>query len=73
MKIDDFIAFTRDRNDGPNNSIFRIGSPNAKITTLSSMVVYLHANAAPVMEFAWRPNPADPKRWLQQSLYFPTH
>lgn len=73
LKMDDFIAFTRDRNDGPNNSIFRIGSPNAKITTLSSMVVYLPENAAPVMEFAWRPNPADPKRWLRQRLSFPTH
>ncbi|MGN1208918.1 MAG: carcinine hydrolase/isopenicillin-N N-acyltransferase family protein, partial [Duodenibacillus sp.] len=71
LTMDDFAAFARDRNDGPNNSIFRIG-PEAKITTLSSMVVYLPENGVPVAEFAWRPDPAEPERWLRQHLIFPT-
>ena len=58
-QLEDFIGWTKDRHDGPDNSIERIGIPGkSKITTLSAMVVYLPKEGAPQIYLRWRPDPA---------------
>jgi hypothetical protein len=45
--MDDFIAFSQDRNDGPDNSIWRTGSTPKKAVTLSVWIAYLPENGHP--------------------------
>jgi isopenicillin-N N-acyltransferase-like protein len=43
----DFIAFSQDRNDGPDNSIRRTGSTPKKEVTMAVWIVYLPENGHP--------------------------
>jgi len=45
--LDDFIAFSEDRNDGPDNSIRRTSSTPKKAVTLSVWIVYFPKNGHP--------------------------
>ncbi len=57
-QFEDFVTWTKDRHDGPDNSIERIGIPGkSKYTTLSAMVVYLPKEGAPELYLRWRANP----------------
>ena len=57
--MEDFIAWTKDRHDGPNNSIERIGVPGKScLTTLSAMVVHIPPAGDPEIYLRWRENPA---------------
>ena len=57
--MEDFIAWTKDRHDGPDNSIERIGVPGkSSSTTLSAMVVHIPPEGDPEIYLRWRENPA---------------
>jgi hypothetical protein len=45
--LEDFLAFSQDRHDGPDNSIYRIGSTPDKIRTLATWIVAHPAAGAP--------------------------
>ncbi len=47
--IDDFITFSNDKNDGPDNSICRTGSNEKSVRTLTSWVVELQKKDYPVI------------------------
>lgn len=47
LTIDNFIAFTKDTNDGPHESILRTGSRKTKVYTKASWVVMIPKNGAP--------------------------
>lgn len=65
--LEDFIAFSRDRNDGPDNSLWRTGSnPDGK-RTLTSWIVSLPPEAPPEI-FVRMANPGEPERTLKVTL-----
>jgi hypothetical protein len=45
--LEDFLAFSQDRHDGPDHSIFRTGSTPTKIRTLATWIVAHPAAGAP--------------------------
>lgn len=49
--LDDFLSIAGDRSNGPDNSIWRIGSSENKERTLASLVVYLSENSPPELYF----------------------
>jgi isopenicillin-N N-acyltransferase like protein len=49
--IDDFVTLAGDKNNGPDNSIWRIGSSLKKERTLASWVVFLPKNSSPELYF----------------------
>lgn len=51
FSLDDFNALAGDRNNGPDNSIWRIGSLPKKERTLASWVVFLPKNSSPELYF----------------------
>ena len=51
FSIDDFNALAGDKNNGPDNSIWRIGSSPKKERTLASWVVFLPMNSSPELYF----------------------
>ena len=60
----DFINFTEDKNDGPDDSIFRVGTPGMDVsTTLATMAVYIPEQGAPEIYLKWRENPDDKTSW----------
>lgn len=56
--LSDFITFSGDRKDGPDNSIWRSGSTPKKTRTLSSCIVYLPSEGSPVLRVKLA-NPGD--------------
>ena len=64
MSVDDFIRFTEDRSDGPDNSIFRVGTPGRKTsTTLAAMSVHIPEEGMPEIHLKWRDDPGDKTSW----------
>lgn len=64
LTLQDFINFTEDRHDGPDDSIFRIGTPGKKgSTTLATMAVHIPVEGAPEIYLKWRDNPDDKTAW----------
>ena len=62
--MNDFIAFTEDRNAGRYNSIFRIGNPEAEgYKTLSTMVIHIPEKGIPLLYLKWKDNPKNPQSW----------
>jgi hypothetical protein len=49
--VDDFLLLAGDRNNGPDNSIWRIGGSPEKERTLASWVVFLPRNSPPELYF----------------------
>jgi isopenicillin-N N-acyltransferase-like protein len=45
--LDEFLAFSNDQNDGPDNSIFRLGSSPAKTRTMAVWAVKLPLEGSP--------------------------
>lgn len=45
--FDDFVALSNDQNDGPDDSIFRIGSTPTKTRTMAVWAVQIPANGSP--------------------------
>lgn len=70
--MNDFISFTEDRNDGLDNSIFRLGSKETVPTTLSTMVVHIPENEAPRLYLKWRDKRNDKSSWqmLTTDVFF---
>ena len=62
--MNDFISFTEDRNDGLDNSIFRLGSKESVPTTLSTMVVHIPEQGTPKLYLKWRDKRNDKSSWL---------
>ena len=63
LKLQDFINFTEDRHDGSDNSIFRLGKPSTKVSTLATMAVHIPVEGAPEIYLKWRDNPDDKTAW----------
>jgi hypothetical protein len=51
FSIDDFNALAGDKNNGPDNSIWRIGSSPKKERTLARWIVFLPKNSSPELYF----------------------
>ena len=65
--LNNFIAFTKDRHDGLDNSIFRLGTPGKDVpTTLAAMAVYIPKNGSPEIWLKWRDNPKDSQSWQEK-------
>jgi len=47
--INDFITMSEDQNDGPDNSIWRIGSSPKKARTLATFIVQLPTSGSPLL------------------------
>lgn len=65
--MDDFVSFSRDRHDGPDNSIWRTGSTPKKQATLSAWIVYLPENGPPQLHVRLA-NPGEEERTYRLSL-----
>jgi hypothetical protein len=70
--MNDFINFTEDRNDGLDNSIFRLGSKETVPTTLATMVVHIPENGDPRLYLKWRDKRNDKSSWqmLTTDVFF---
>lgn len=65
--LEDFIAFSQDRNDGPDDSLWRTGgNPDGK-RTLASWIVSLPPAAPPEL-FVRLANPGEPERTMRITL-----
>lgn len=67
LTLDDFIAFSQDRNDGPDHSLWRTGSKPEGIRTLASWIVSLPPKAPPEL-FLSLANPGEPERTTRIAL-----
>jgi isopenicillin-N N-acyltransferase like protein len=47
LTLEDFIAFSQDRHDGPDDSIWRAGSSPGEVHTLATWIAYLPKDGAP--------------------------
>ena len=63
LTMGDFIRFTEDRNDGLDNSIFRLGSTDSVPTTLSTLVVHIPEQGTPKLYLKWRDKNDDKNSW----------
>jgi isopenicillin-N N-acyltransferase like protein len=64
---EDFIAFSQDRNDGPDDSIWRTGGNPDGRRTLASWIVSLPPAAPPEL-FVRLANPGEPERTIRMTL-----
>ena len=67
LTLEDFIAFSQDRNDGPDHSLWRTGSKPEGKRTLASWIVSLPPNAPPEL-FLSLANPGEPERTVRITL-----
>lgn len=58
--FDEFLAFSSDQNDGPDNSIFRIGSTSAKTRTMAVWAVKIPKQGSPEV-YVKMLNPNEPE------------
>jgi isopenicillin-N N-acyltransferase-like protein len=70
FNLEDFIVFSRDRNDGPDNSLWRTGSKSNGNRTLASWIISLPP-AAPPEIFVRLANPGEPERTMTMTLDSP--
>lgn len=66
----DFIAFSEDVHDGPDNSIWRTGSTPKKERTLASWIVYMPKNGYPEL-YVRLANPDEPEKAYNMLLDTP--
>ena len=59
FSLNDFIQFSEDRNDGPNNSIYRIGTKETGTQTLANFIVFIPQKGSPVLYVKYRENVED--------------
>lgn len=57
--LDDLIRYSQDRTEGPDNSIWRIGSRETGPQTLATFGVWIHAGARPDVFVKIRYSPED--------------
>ena len=67
LTLEDFIAFSQDRNDGPDDSLWRTGSKPDGRRTLASWIVSLPPAAPPEL-FVRLANPGEPERTMKMTL-----
>lgn len=65
--LEDFVAISRDRNEGPDNSLWRNGGKPEGTRTLSSWIVSLPKEAPPEI-FIRLANPGEAERTVNMSL-----
>jgi len=65
--LEDFLACSQDRHDGPDNSIWRTGSAAAKARTLATWIVAQLPGAAPHLYIVLA-NPDEPQKILNLKL-----
>lgn len=65
--LEDFIAISRDRNDGPDNSVWRTGGKPEGNRTLASWIVSLPKEAPPEI-FIRLANPGEAERTVKMAL-----
>jgi hypothetical protein len=65
--MEDFIRFSQDRNDGPDNSIWRIGSDPHKTRTLATWLVSIPASGSPRL-YLKTADPEEPARVCRLSV-----
>ena len=59
FSLNDFIQFSEDRNDGPNNSIYRVGITPTSTQTLANFIVFIPQKGSPVLYVKYRQNIED--------------
>ncbi len=67
LTLEDFIAFSQDRHDGPDDSLWRTGGKLERERTLASWIVSLPP-AAPPEIYVRLANPSEPERTMQITL-----
>ncbi|MBA4423669.1 MAG: hypothetical protein C0390_11340 [Syntrophus sp. (in: bacteria)] len=67
LTLEDFIAFSQDRNDGPDDSLWRTGGKPDGKRTLASWIVSLPPEAPPEL-FVRLANPGEPERTMRMTL-----
>jgi hypothetical protein len=67
LTLEDFIAFSQDRNDGPDDSLWRTGGKPDGIRTLASWIVSLPPSAPPEI-FVRLANPGETERTMKMTL-----
>jgi isopenicillin-N N-acyltransferase-like protein len=67
LNLEDFIVFGQDRNDGPDDSLWRTGSKSNGNRTLASWIVSLPPAAPPEL-FVRLANPGEPERTMRMTL-----
>ena len=67
LTLEDFITFSQDRNDGPDDSLWRTGSKPDGTRTLASWIVSLPPAAPPEL-FLRLANPGEPERTMRITL-----
>ena len=67
LGVEDFIRFGEDRNDGPDNSIWRIGSNPHKTRTLATWLVSIPASGSPWL-YLKTADPGEPERVCRLSV-----
>jgi len=65
--LDDFIAFSNDRNGGSEGALWTARTPTGKIRTLASWIVYLPANGFPEL-YVKLANPDEPENTQRITL-----
>ena len=65
--VKDFIKFSEDKNDGPDNSIWRTGSSPEKTRTLSSWIVRIPKNGEPFL-YVKLANPGEDEKFYELKL-----
>ena len=69
-KLEHFAAITRDQHDGPDRSIFRVGSSPEKSRTRAACAVHLHPDGSIDMVMTYAPDESDPADMLTKRLHF---
>jgi len=65
--VEDFTRFGEDRNDGPDNSIWRVGSHHQKTRTLAAWLVSIPASGGPRL-YLKTADPGEPERVCRLSV-----
>lgn len=68
--LEDFAAWTRDRNDGPDRSLFRTGSKKGGTRTLAAVTVRLAPDGRVHMRTAYQPDPENDSEWVVKESEF---
>jgi hypothetical protein len=67
FSLDDFVAFSEDRNAGPDNSIYRTGSTPTRSRTLATWIIENPAEGTPCL-YVRVANPDKPQKTMRLSL-----
>jgi len=68
--LEHFVAITRDQHDGPDRSIFRVGSSPEKSRTRAVCAVHLHPDGSIDMVMTHAPDRNDPEYMPTKRLHF---